>query len=702
MKFRTLLLIAVTHFSGMSLPLYASNSSIRQDEDTVSHLKATNKLGEVVVLSRLTQREIIPSQQLKGKDLQRLNTQSIADALRYFAGLQIKDYGGIGGLKTVNMRSLGSQHTGIVYDGILLGNAQNGQIDLGQFSLDNVEEINIYNGQKSAIFQPASDFGNAGSVYIRTHVPRFTAGRNANFKIRTKYSSSNTFSLSTLWEQRISPAVSTSLNAAFLSSDGKYKFHHTLVAPDGVSTYDTLATRENGDIHAERVEANIHGLLPRGFWNAKAYLYNSYRGIPGAIVENVWRSEERQRDLNAFFQGRFQKDVTDRFSTQWLAKYAYYRTHYVNTDPNLFPVNNRYWQQEVYFSTANAYEILPSWTASLAYDFKWNKLNADTYRFAFPTRFSHLVSIATALDARFLKVQASLLMTHINDNVKNTTLFNPGAATITKYSPALFIDIPIMKHSSNGLSDGVTTSLSARAFAKQSFRMPTFNDLYYTDVGVSTLKPERANQYNIGFVFARLWHNSWAKELHIQADGYYNSIHNKIVAFPKGQQFRWTMLNLGRVHITGVDVAASYKFVLAMVNAKDGHRQPIDIATRLTYTYQDARDVTSSKDSFYKNQVPYVPHSSGSFILNADYGRWAFNYSVIYTGHRYNSKNNTKYTRMGSWITHDMSLQYGFTLGKMNWKATLEANNIFNNRYEVVDNYPMPGANGAIGLQMEF
>ena len=46
---------------------------------------------------------------------------------------------------------MGTNHTGVVYDGVELGNAQNGQIDLGQFSLDNIEALSLYNGQKSEI-----------------------------------------------------------------------------------------------------------------------------------------------------------------------------------------------------------------------------------------------------------------------------------------------------------------------------------------------------------------------------------------------------------------------------------------------------------------------------------------------------------------------------------------------------------------------
>lgn len=671
---------------------------------TATKIKADNKLkalndtlNEVIITSRLTQREIIPSQKLKGKDLERLNTQSIADALRYFAGLQVKDYGGVGGVKTVNVRSMGSQHVGIVYDGVMLGNAQNGQIDLGQFSLDNVDEITLYNGQKSSIFQPASDFGNAGSVYIRTRLPRFTNGKNYNLKVKIKYGSSDLFNLSALWEQHLSPAVVTSLNAELLTASGKYKFHHTMIANDGVSTYDTIATRHNGDILAERVEANIHGLISRGFWNFKAYLYNSSRGIPGAIIENVWRSSERLNDLNAFFQGRFQKDITNKFSTQWLAKYAYYKTHYKNDNPNYIAYDNSFWQQEVYFSTANAYELIPNWTISAAYDFRWNKLNANTKNFNYPTRFSHLVSLATAIDLPFLKAQASLLATHIDDDLKALHLLAEPPKPITKFCPALFVNVPIVhtEYAENGISK---TNLELRAFAKRNFRMPTFNDLYYIDFGNPKLLPEVATQYDLGTTFSHQWLAAWAKRVHLQLDAYYNTIHNKIIAYPTGKQFRWTMINLGTVRIMGVDVAAGFDMAVPMGKKA----QPLLLSVKSQYTYQSALDITSERDSYYKNQIPYVPHHSGSVTLGADYANFILNYSVIVTGSRYSSQNNIPYYYMAAWATHDLNLQYKFSLAKLPCKAILEVNNLFNQRYEVIANYPMPGTSGTIGVQVEL
>lgn len=646
----------------------------------------------VEITARLTQREIVPAQSLKNADLQRLNSQSIADALRFFSGIQLKDYGGVGGIKTVDIRSMGTHHLGIFYDGIELGNAQNGQIDLGQFSLDNIDEISLYNGQKSAIFQPASDFGNAGSVYIRTRKPRFTDGKSYNVKLKAKYGSSDLVRLSALWEQRLSSAVSTSLNAEHLTSSGKYKFNYRRVTPSGVVAYDTTAVRQNGDIRADRIDFNVNGILQRGYWNTKVYFYNSQRGIPGAIVNNVWRRGERQSDLNFFVQNRFQKDITDRFSTQWLAKYAFYRTHYVNKDTTQLPADNRFWQQEFYLSTSNAYEILPNWSISASYDFRWNKLNADTYRFVFPTRFSNMISLATAFEARFIRIQGSVLASFIHDKLHPTTRLMPGMKAtdnITKFTPALFIDFPIIDKATNGAS----TKLSVRTFAKRSFRMPTFNDLYYTDLGNSNLKPENATQYDLGVVFNKQYNGHLLKNVQFQADGYYNTIHDKIIAYPKGQQFRWTMLNLGRVHITGIDVMGAIAL------------QPINdlvVTARLQYTYQDARDVTNASDVFYKDQIPYIPYNSGSAIVNLAYHNWTLNYSFIYSGKRYNQQENIPNNYMQPWYTSDVSLQYDFKAFGTKCRAMLEVNNILNQKYDVILNYPMPGINGLVGLQVEL
>ena len=421
------------------------------------------ELREVVVTATRPPVEVIPVQRLGGDELRRLNSQSVADALRYFSGVQVKDYGGVGGIKTVNIRSMGTHHTGVVYDGVELGNAQNGQIDLGQFSLDNVEAISLYNGQKSEILQPARDFGSAGTIYIRTRTPRFAPGETYHVRGTVRTGSFDLINPSALVELRLGRRVNASLSAEWVNSSGKYKFRYRRVNPAGEVAYDTTATRQNGDITALRTELNFNGDIDGGEWHFKVYHYDSERGIPGAIVNNVWRRGERVWDNNSFAQGSFTKNI-GRFTTLANVKYSFYRTHYVNNDDKQIKIDNLYRQREFYISTANEYQIMPQWRVSASYDFQWNALDADMYNFARPDRFSHMLSAATSLNLKRFKAQASAMGTFIHDKLRG----QQSPADKHVFTPAIYL-------SGNPLRN---RDFSVRAVVKRSFRMPTFNDLY--------------------------------------------------------------------------------------------------------------------------------------------------------------------------------------------------------------------------------
>ena len=111
---------------------------LAQDDASVDSLMNQFRIQEVEVTARLRNEPVVPAQRLEGDRLATLSSQSVADAIRYFSGVQIKDYGGVGGMKTVDMRSMGSNHLGVFYDGLEIGNAQNGIVDLGKFSAENL------------------------------------------------------------------------------------------------------------------------------------------------------------------------------------------------------------------------------------------------------------------------------------------------------------------------------------------------------------------------------------------------------------------------------------------------------------------------------------------------------------------------------------------------------------------------------------
>lgn len=643
-----------------------------------NRLDSLQRLDEVVVTAKALSKEVIPVQQLAGAQLQRLGAHSVADAIRYFSGVQIKDYGGVGGLKTVNIRSMGTNHVGVFYDGIELGNAQNGTVDLGRFSLDNMEAVTLYNGQKSALLQPAKDFASAGSIYLQSRTPRFAAGERQHVKSTFKTGSFGVVNPSIVWDRRLNERISSSVSAEYMYTTGRYKFTYRVE-----DSYDTTAVRRNGDVTAVRLEGGLFGSIKGGYWRAKAYLYRSERGYPGAVVKNKFSHEDRQWDTNVFAQGSFRKEFSPRYSLLINAKYAYDYLHYLadpRRDEALMYVNNRYYQHETYVSVANQYALLPVWDVSFSADYQFNLLDADLTDFVYPRRHTQLLAVATVLRFPSVKMHASLLGTLVQDHVRSEA---QGADNRAEWTPTVVVSYRPFS----------ALDLNLRAFYKRIFRMPTLNDLYYTFIGNVELEPEYTNQYNLGLTYAKEWGDRWLRRLEVQADVYYNEVENKIVAMPTSNFFRWTMVNLGKVEIRGIDLALQ----TAWQWGKNWY-----LTGRVNYTYQKAQDFTDPTDAYYGGQIPYIPWHSGSAVLNLNWREWEMNYSFIYTGERYSSRANIPVNYVLPWYTSDFSVSRTQHWGKGDLKLTLEVNNLFNQQYEVVICYPMPGTNFKAIVQYAF
>ena len=641
-------------------------------------------LSEVVATAK-EQKEIISAQKLSGQELDALNSFSVADAIRYFSGVQLKDYGGVGGFKTINIRSMGTNQVGVFYNGIQLGNAQNGQVDLGKFSMDNIEEISLYNGQRSKIFQSARDFGSASSIYIQPRKPHFASNKNTNIKANLKFGSFDLINPSLLMEYKINNNISLSFNGEWINASGKYKVHYRRVLPKSkIVAYDTVAIRQNGDINAVRLEAALYGTLEKGTWNVNFYNYSSDRGVPGAVINNKWKRGERMQDINSFVQGNMKLAISDRWNTLLNIKYASDYTHFENFDYTLYPTNNKFRQKEFYIATANLFYLTDFWDVSFSYDFQYNTLDADFQRmdnydiFAYPRRTSHWLSLATSLDLNRLKIQASLLGTLIHETVRKYNA--PDDKHVM--TPAVFASYRLLPNE----------DLRLNAFAKKIFRVATFNEMYYVEMISSNIKPEYATQYDLGLKYTKRPRYSIVKNIDAQIDVYYNLVEDKIICTPKSPLFKWTTYNLGLVKIKGLDVSVGNMFRMGNVF----------LQTKLQYTYQEARNYTDPGDTFYGHQIPYIPWHSGTVIASALYKDWTLNYSFIYTGERYSQSDNIVYNHVQPWYTHDVSLVKKFRIKDMNFKATLEVNNLFDQDYEVIFNYPMPKRNYRFSLVVEL
>lgn len=609
-----------------------------------------------------------PVQILKGEELERLNSISVADAIKHFSGVQLKDYGGIGGLKTINVRSMGTQHTAVFYDGVQLGNAQNGQVDLGRFSLENLEEIALYNGQKSEILQSAGSFASASSIFLKSKTPQFIEGKKLNTQFNLKAGSFGLINPSLLLQYKLSDNIAMHLNTSFSSANGKYKFRYTN------GTYDTTAVRSNGDINSLRVETGLHGRFKNeGEWNVKLYAYDSERGLPGAVVSNKFDYSQRLWDKNLFVQSALTYHINKRYSILLNAKYADDYMRYL--DPEITKddgfLQNVYQEKEAYLSFANRYRLRSFWDIAFSMDYRYNTMNANLVNFPYPDRYSLLTAVATQFKFSQLDIQLNALNTWIKDEVE--TGAKPGKKQ--KITPALMFSWQPFQQ----------IDFRLRSFYKSIFRLPTFNDLYFTQIGYRLLKPEYTEQYDVGFTFFKNYLESSLSGIEIQTDAYYNKVKNKIIAQPRNSSGLWSMRNLGMVDIRGLEVNIKTYWKL---NSK------LSLTNGLAYTYQKATDITDKNSKYYDNQIPYIPLHSGTCTIGIDYLKsGGINYSFIYTGERYNQEASIPANYVEPWYTHDFSAFYKMRLSNKELKLTAELNNLFNQYYDVVANFPMPGRN---------
>ena len=606
-----------------------------------SRLDSIHTIQDVAVVG-VRPHYLTPSQTLRGEMLHNLSTTSVADALKYFSGVQIKDYGGLGGLKTVNVRSLGSQHVGVYLDGIRITNAQNGQIDLGRYSLSNMESVSLYNANRNEHLQSASEYASAATVYMQTKRPTETTASleygNGSFghnKVKGYFSLRNILFV----------------DAEYQHTRGNYPFRFSS------EQEDTTGTRHNSDITFYRLEA---AAFYKGL-STHVYYYNSERGLPGPVIRRLsdqWDSTDRQWDQNFFIQSSY-KHSWEHFGLKANLKYAYDYLHYLQdpqTNASTMYCNNHYRQQDIYGSVAGAWNT--RWlSVTASTDLRWSDLMADVYKFAYVYRLDSKSLLSAIASYHGFEANIALLYTHISDHTRGT------AAPLSRLTPMY-------------LASWHRGSWTVRAFHKRIFRAPTLNDLYYTLVGNAQLRPEYTAQWDMGADYKD-------RHLHLALDLYYNRIEDKIVAIPMKCQFRWSMVNFGLVKSLGLSATAGY----------DRTWGKFSLSANTNYTCQRDRDYSSPSDPEYKNTIPYSPLHSASFILDLGYEDWSLCSALLYTGDRFSLISNNKADMLGDWYTIDLKLSKTFRISGNLLQTTIECNNLTDSRHEVVKRYPMPGRN---------
>lgn len=621
----------------------------------------------------VSRRGITPSQYIGVLDFSKYAAGTVADAVQHLSGTNLKDYGGIGGLKTVSVRSLGANHTGVFYDGIQLTYAQNGQIDLGRLSLNNLRGITLYNGQPDGRLLPARAYASGAVLWLDPLRPAVNLLKPVQVTAGVATGSFGLFEPMLQWDQFLSAKWAMSIHTSSTQANGRYRYQ---VDGDGSTT---STERKNTDISSWRTDAVLqYSGKDSANFSLRLNYYKSERGLPGAVVFYADDAAQRLWNEDLSLQSKLEKKWQSGIQLSVLARYAgydvrYLDPHYLNSAGEL---DQRYQQKEAYLSGALNYQLSEKLLLAYAADGAVNTLATDQYQYVYPQRLTVLQVIGGTYTSGSAKLQASLLHTYVSEKVK-TGLAAPSKSLL---SPMISFQV----------SPAGPGGMMFRAFYKNIFRNPTFNDLYYGRLGSISLKPEYTSQYNAGVAYTPVLSGK-LKALSLSADAYYNRVKDKIIAVPNKDIFSWTMRNLGAVDIRGLELAAklSYKISAAYTASASAN-----------YTFQHAVDVTDPESSVYLRQIPYTPEHTADLNAGIDNGWLGVYFTHSFAAQRYYLGENLPQYRVPGFSVTDMTLSWFFRYAKIPASVTGSLNNIFNKQYAIVRSFPMPGRSVRIALKV--
>lgn len=618
---------------------------------------------------------IEPKQSLTRRELDVLGIQGVADAVKRMAGAYVRDYGGLGGLKTVSVRSLGASHTAVEYDGVTVSDCQTGQVDIGRFSLENVEEISLTIGQESHRLQSARGYASAGVLAIRSSRPVFSEGHTADWNVRLRGGAFGYLSPSLRYARKLGTRTSVVLDGDFMRADGMYPF----TLKNGHSK--SVEKRVNSDIVSWHAEMNFrHQFSDSSRISLKTYFYDSERGLPGAVKLYNLEAQYRERlwDENIFVQTTYEKSWSSAWSLLASAKYNHTWSRYEDKDVSyakgkMTDVNR---QDEYYLTASVGYSPSATWNFALAQDGAINSLHSNLPHCPFPERYTLLTALSVNFNRPWVKVKATLLNTFVTERVQQGT----RPEDRKRLSPSV----------------GVTfrpfagEHLYVRFLYKELFRIPTFNDMYYSRVGNKMLKPEKAVQYNAGLTYDATLPVLF-DHLTVTVDGYLNRVTDKIVAIPTA--YVWKMYNFGKVHIAGLDATMVLGVPLS---------ERIKLRLKGNYTYQRAVDRTDSSTKYYGDQLPYTPRHMGNISAQLNTPWMDVGYTLMTVGERYCQAQNIEMNRISGYKEHSLTFSRKWHCWNIDWSLQAEWLNFTDEQYEVIKYYPMPGASWRLSLAAAF
>ncbi|MFO1464157.1 MAG: TonB-dependent receptor [bacterium] len=452
-------------------------------------------------------------------------------------GVFVQSFGGLGQLSTVSIRGSTAEQVSVYIDGIKINTAQGGAVDFSTLPLGAIDRVEVLRGGASSQF---------GSDAIGGVINIVTKRAQKKYSLELKYSEGSFFTIQTHegFSKRLGK-VGLVFDHTHFSSDGDFTFLSSGVqfAGGGQIGGGKEFTRLHNGFFSEGVLTRLDGDLSEKWrWNFLNDFFVTSRDEPGTEIETTQLFPANPLDAHELL---FRNAAGIKISGEDLGvkglnfsvapNYRMERSHFTDPTPALGgPIDVTYLNQSAAFK--------PKWDYArdfgahrhdftLLYDFRYDHFGDGS-----PLPGAKLAGTHTRrTNAVFFQDEINLL--------EGNLFLNPSI----RYEHANDFGGDVAMHF--GIVGRPTDWVSLKANVENSFRYPSFNELYLPDQGFIRGNPNLLKEEALNFDAGAIFQKAWA---HAELSYFRNQIDNSIVFVPISA-FTIAPLNTGPATAQGLE-----------------------------------------------------------------------------------------------------------------------------------------------------
>ncbi|MCB1153842.1 TonB-dependent receptor [bacterium] len=433
------------------------------------------------------------------------------------AGVNVRDFGGLGKLSTVSIRGSSADQVVVLVDGVRINPATGGGVDLSTIPPEQIERIEVVRGGDSAFYGE----GAVGGVI--NIVTKKAAGETYN-TVSTSYGSFNTFQAAAT-RSAGHGKWSYLASGSYLHSDGDFVFENDN-GTEFNSADDFDDVRENNETDNRSVLFKVaYAPSDRVEIAAQNEFFSSSKGLPGLVTFPSERVHQQDLRNTTTVTGTTQdvgaKGLT--LKTRAANRYSYTRFHDPAGEQTSIPLETTQHEYQPEIEQTASYLWGRHQVVSVSGLFRKNYLIDN--EFDNPERTTWAASARDQLS--FWRDRITLVPAVRYDDVSDID---------GQWSPKF------------GLAVRPVDALTVKGNVGRSFRAPNFNELYFNQglvLGNPDLKPERATNYDAGLQIATPWL--------FTEHAYFRSEVEDLIEYLLISGFRYKPYNIGKARLEGYE-----------------------------------------------------------------------------------------------------------------------------------------------------